>query len=83
MSGLIWVQTERKGYQQTALGGKELKIMICSVAEVPKSPEVQLPSKEETQMSMQSEQESEAAPGMEEPEGTFTSIADTETTDGE
>ena len=82
MSGLIWVQTVCKGYQQTTLGGKELKMIICFVAEVPKSPEVQLPSKEETQTSMQSEQESEA-PGLEEPEGTFTSIADTETTDGE
>ena len=27
MSGLIWVQTVCKGYQQTALGGKELYML--------------------------------------------------------
>ena len=29
LSGLIWVQTVCKGYQQMTLGGKELKKTVC------------------------------------------------------
>ena len=60
--------------------------LTVSGLEVPKtpSPVPQAISKEDTQTSVQSEQESEAqSPRLEEQEGTFTSIADTETTDGE
>ena len=31
LSGLIWFQTVCKGYQQTTLGGKELKVVLQCV----------------------------------------------------